>query len=47
MEKNDSLSYAVGITYSNFFWRTLVFPTFYLNSHLNEQWSVETIAAFS
>lgn len=41
--KNDNLAYAVGITYSNSFGRTLVFPTFALNYNLNQQWSIESI----
>lgn len=41
--KNDDLSYAIGLTYSYAFGRSLVFPTFALNYNFNERWSVETI----
>ncbi|MEO8768679.1 MAG: DUF6268 family outer membrane beta-barrel protein [Ferruginibacter sp.] len=41
--KNDDLSYAVGLTYSYSFGRSLVFPTFALNYNFNERWSIETI----
>lgn len=41
--KNDDLSYAVGITYSNSFGRSLVFPTVALNYNLNDRWNIESI----
>lgn len=41
--KSDDLSYAIGLTYSYSFGRSLVFPTFALNYNLNQRWSLESV----